>query len=212
MHTHVVFCEFEGAIADADTTIAALEAFAAPESWAAIERMRAQGQIPADDLRQVLQSIPSSRYEEIVLWARKLELCDGLAELLDFLDEHESPLVVFTSGLRAIADAALGPLAPRIDEICGVEVGMSGPHFEPRSDFESATHLVDRSAIIRRHPTAEVVTIAATPLQRDADDDAQVVFAHGALADALNDAAVPYEPFRTFHDVRRLLERRWPVR
>ena len=212
MKAHVVFCDFDGTVTTTDTNVAMFHHFAPDLANELIDKMLAREIPVGQGVRTIIESIPSSRYEELLDWCRNLELRDGLIELLDFLDAHDTPFVLVSGGLRIIADSALGPLAPRVEEMYAVELDLSGPTMKAVSAWQSDTELVDKVAVMGEHPAAESVAIGDSITDIGMSHAAQVVFARDRLADYMNENAMPFEPFRDFHDVVRVLDRRWPKR
>lgn len=173
-----------------------------------IPRMLAMELSLAAGVRQLIESIPSARFPEIVESVRGAPLRAGLPELLDELDAQSTPFVVVSGGLRGMVESAVGALLPRARAVYAVDVDTSGPNLRAISALEGDGELVSKVRAMERHPARERVVIGDSIPDLRMALAADLVFARDGLREYLDERGVPWEPWDDFHDVRRTLAAR----
>ncbi|WP_404785559.1 HAD-IB family phosphatase [Altericista sp. CCNU0014] len=205
----IVFCDFDGTITARETFVAVLKRFAPELAAALIPKMYALELTLREGVQQLLESMPSSAYAEIIEFAASQPLRAGLPEFLDFLDDRAVPFVVITGGLQGIVEAAIPALLPQIHAVHGVEINAEGPYLQVRSPALGDSELVSKVDIMQRYPARQTIAVgdSVTDLKMALAGD--VVFARDRLAEYLGDRDVPYYPWHDFHDVRETLATLW---
>ena len=96
----IVFCDFDGTITAVETFVAMFKEFAPDVSAQLLPQMYTCQLTLRQGVRQILESIPSHRYPDILEFTRSQPTRPGFIELLDFLETHQVPLVVVSGGLQ----------------------------------------------------------------------------------------------------------------
>lgn len=163
----------------------------------------------ADGVRQLLNSIPSRCYPNILEDIRHQPLRPGLVELLDFLDTAEIPLVVVSGGLRGMVEAALGSCQERVAGIYAAEVDTSGEFLQIYSHVESDTELVSKPQVMARYNAGENIAIGDSVTDLQMAMAADLVFARDRLAQYLQQRDKFYLEWQDFFDIRDTLAKRY---
>lgn len=205
----VVFCDFDGTITVEETFVAMLKHFAPELSSQLMPEMYARRLSLRSGVRQLLESISSERYGEIVDFSRGQLMRPGLVELLDFLDEKQVPFAIVSGGLRIMVEAVMGDLAHRAIAIYAVDLDSSGPRLQVNSEFEGDAELVSKVRVMRRHPAKEQVAIGDSLTDFNMALQASSVFARDRLAEYLDEQQKPYTKWDNFFDVLENLSQKW---
>lgn len=205
----IVFCDFDGTITAQETFVAVLKRFTPDLAAKLIPKMYALELTLREGVLQLLESMPSSVYGEILDFAASQPLRPGLPELLDFLQAQAVPFVVITGGLKAMVEAAIPTLLPKIQAVHGAELDTQGAYFKVHSPALGDSELVSKVDIMRRYPAQQTIVIgdSVTDLKMALAGD--VVFARDRLAQYLGDHNVPYHSWNNFDDVQKTLARLW---
>lgn len=207
----VVFCDFDGTITSEETFVAVLKQFTPELSAQIIPEIYALRLTLREGVRQMLESIPSKRYPEILDYVRTAPIRPGWAELLDFLEAEGVPLVVVSGGLRGMVETVLGEKVQRVHAIYAIDVDTSYPYLRVQSDFEDGTELVSKVRVMQQYPADEVVAIGDSVTDLNMALTAPVVFARDRLVQYLEERHKPYIPWNDFFDVRDRLAQQWDM-
>jgi len=205
----VVFCDFDGTITVEETFVAMLKHFAPELSSQLMPEMYARRLSLRSGVRQLLESIPSECYGEIVEFSRGKLMRPGLVELLDFLDEKKVDFAIVSGGLRIMVETVMGDLVNRASVIYAVDVDASGPRLQVNSEFEGDTELVSKVRVMGQHPADEQVAIGDSLTDFNMALQASSVFARDRLAEYLDEQQKPYTKWDNFFDVLESLSQKW---
>lgn len=205
----VVFCDFDGTITVEETFVAMLKRFAPELSSQLMPEMYARRLSLRSGVRQLLESIPSERYGEIVEFSRGQLLRPGLVELLDFLDSQRVDFVIVSGGLRIMIEAVMGDLVHRAIALYAVELDATGPCLQVNAEFEGDTELVSKVRVMGLHPAQEQVAIGDSLTDFNMALQASSVFARDRLAEYLDEQQKPYTKWDNFFDVLENLSQKW---
>lgn len=212
----IVFCDFDGTITAVETFAGMLKEFSPELSAQLMPQMYKRQLTLREGVRQILESIPSSRYPDIIESVRTKPIRPGLEELLDFLDARSVPLVVISGGLRGMVETVLSradsqgrTLLERVAAVYAVDVDTSGEYLRAVSEFEGETELVAKVQVMAQHPTEEPVAIGDSLTDLNMALQVPLVFARDRLSDYLDEHNKPYLPWNDFFDVRDRLAERW---
>lgn len=212
----VVFCDFDGTITAVETFAGMLKDFAPQLSAQLMPEIYAMRLTLREGVRQMLESIPATRYPEILAYVESKTTRPGLEELLDFLDNQDIPFIVVSGGLRGMVEAVLSragnqgqSLVDRVKAIYAVDVDTSGEFLQVISEFEGDTELVSKVEIMAQHPADEQIAIGDSLTDLNMALTASVVFARDRLTQYLDERHKPYIPWNDFFDVRQQLSERW---
>lgn len=205
----IIFCDFDGTITVEETFVAVLKKFAPELSAKLIPEMYAQRLTLREGVREILQSIPSSSYAEILEFTRLQPTRPGFLELLDFLDFQGVPLVVVSGGLRGMVEIVLGGTQQRVRAIHAVDVDTSGTLLKVHSDYEGETELVAKVQVMAEYPADEKIAIGDSLTDLNMGLEASLVFARDRLAEYLNQHQKPYIPWNDFSQIRDYLAKSW---
>lgn len=198
----IVFCDFDGTITATETFVTVLKEFAPELAAELMPQMYALKVTLREGVRQILESISSSRLPEIIEFTRTQPMRPGLPEFLDFLDSQQIPFVVVSGGLRLMVEAVLGELGQRTQAIHAIDVDASGSYLRVLSAYEGETELVDKVKVMELYPADEKIAIGDSVTDLNMGLTAPIVFARDRLAQYLDERNKQYTPWNNFFDVR----------
>ncbi len=204
-----MFCDFDGTITVEETFVAVLKNFAPELSAKLLPEMYARRVTLRQGVRQILESIPSSRYSEILEFTQIQPIRPGFVELLDFLEFQGVPLVVISGGLRGMVETVLDSLVQRVHAIHAVDVDTSSTHLKVISPFEGGTELIAKVQIMSKYPAYQKIAIGDSLTDLNMALEANVVFARDRLAEYLDEHKKLYIPWDNFLQVRDYLVKLW---
>ncbi len=205
----IIFCDFDGTITEKESFVALLKHFAPQLSAQLIPQMYARELTLREGVRQILESIPSSRYGEVLEFSRQESIRPGFTELLDFLEAEKVPLVVISGGLRGMVEVVLGELVQRVHAIHAVDIDISGEYFQVKSEFEGGTELVAKVQVMEKYPADEKIAIGDSLTDLNMALETPMVFARDRLAQYLDEHQKAYIPWNNFLEVRDYLAKLW---
>jgi 2-hydroxy-3-keto-5-methylthiopentenyl-1-phosphate phosphatase len=205
----VVFCDFDGTITVEETFVAMLKHFAPKLSSELMPEMYARRLSLRSGVRQLLESIPSEHYGEIIEFSRPKLMRSGLVELLDFLDAKGVDFVIVSGGLRIMVETVIGDLVDRAKAIYAVDVDATGPRLQVNSPFEGDTELVSKVKVMALYAAESQVAIGDSVTDFNMALQASSVFARDRLAEYLDEQQKPYTKWDNFFDVLENLSQKW---
>jgi 2-hydroxy-3-keto-5-methylthiopentenyl-1-phosphate phosphatase len=212
----VVFCDFDGTITSEETFVGMLKEFTPELSDKLMPEMYARRLTLREGVRQLLESIPSARYPEILEYAKFKLIRPGLVELLDFLDAEGVPFVVVSGGVRGMVETVLSQadtgkqsLLERVAAIYAVDVDTTGDLLKVNSAFEAGTELVAKVQVMEKHPAQEQIAIGDSVTDLEMALHAPIVFARDRLIHYLEEYNKPYIPWQDFFNIRDKLSQLW---
>lgn len=205
----IVFCDFDGTITIEETFVAVLKKFAPELSAKLLPEMYARKLTLRQGVRQILESIPASRYTEILEFTQTQAIRPGFVQLLDFLEFQGVPLVVISGGLRGMVETVLDRLVERVHAIYAVDVDTNGSHLKVISPYEGGTELVAKVEIMSKYPAYQKIAIGDSLTDLNMGLQASVVFARDRLAEYLDEQKKPYIPWDNFSQIREHLVKKW---
>ncbi|MBF2025586.1 MAG: HAD-IB family phosphatase [Oscillatoriales cyanobacterium C42_A2020_001] len=202
----MIFCDFDGTITAVETFVAMFKAFAPDVSRQVLPQIYQRQITLRQGVRQILESIPSRCYPDILDFTRSQPTRPGFIEFLDFLDSHQVPLVVVSGGLRGMVEVVLGDLIQRVLAIHAIEVNTSQEYLQIDSPYEAGTEMVAKVDVIKQYSNqdGEIHAIAIGDSLTDLNMAlyAPTVFARDRLAEYLNQHQKAYIPWNDFFDIR----------
>ena len=205
----IVFCDFDGTITAEETFVAMLKQFTPQISAEIMPKLYNRELTLRQGVRQMLESIPSARYQEVIEFSRPKQMRPGLVELIDFLDTQGVPFVVVSGGIRIMVETVLGDLVNRVAAIYAVDIDTQGEYWRVHSEFEGGTELVAKVNVMDLYESDEKIAIGDSVTDLNMALSAPLVFARDRLAQYLDEQQKPYRFWNDFFDVRDDLARRW---
>ncbi|ERT06513.1 HAD phosphoserine phosphatase-like hydrolase, IB family protein [Lyngbya aestuarii BL J] len=205
----IIFCDFDGTITAQETFVAMLKQFTPQISAEIMPKLYNRELTLRQGVRQMLESIPSVRYQEVIEFSHDQHIRPGLVELIDFLDDQAVPLVVVSGGIRVMVETVLGELVNRVAAIYAVDIATQGEYWQVHSEFESGTELVAKVKIMDLYEHEEKVAIGDSVTDLNMALSAPLVFARDRLAQYLDEQQKPYIVWNDFWEVRDYLARHW---
>ncbi|MFN6143157.1 MAG: HAD-IB family phosphatase [Pseudanabaena sp.] len=209
--TRIVFCDFDGTITAVETFVAILKEFAPEISQQLLPQIYDQTLTLREGVRQILESIPSSLYPEILEFTRSQPTRAGFVELLDFLDAEKVPLIVVSGGLQGMVEVVLGDLKHRVHAIHAIAIDPSQEYLQIHSDYEYGTELVAKVKVIEAYRATEAIAIGDSITDLNMALYAPTVFARDRLAVYLDQHQKAYIPWKDFFDVCNYLKASWKL-
>lgn len=209
MKKRVIFCDFDGTITAEETFVAMLKHFAPELSAKLMPEMYALRLTLREGVRQILESIPSQRYPEIIEFSRTKLIRPGLVELLDFLEAKKIPFVVVSGGVRVMVETVLGKLTERVSAIYAVDLEAKGDYLKVHSAWEGETELVSKVDVINQYQPDEAIAIGDSVTDLNMAMSVPLVFARDRLAKYMDERQKPYILWHDFFDVLNHLSQIW---
>jgi 2-hydroxy-3-keto-5-methylthiopentenyl-1-phosphate phosphatase len=207
--SRVVFSDFDGTISDGESFAAMLRTFTPDLARDIVPRVQSL-EIPLKTgVRQMLESIPASRLPEIVAWTRRFAIRPGFAALLDFLDKRGVRMVVVSGGIMPMVRELLAPYWHRLHAVYALELDLSSGVLVPSAELQGEQEMVDKCAIMDRHPADQRIAIGDAVTDLRMAQHADVVFARDMLCEYLDERRVGYERWTDFFEVRDRLDALW---
>jgi 2-hydroxy-3-keto-5-methylthiopentenyl-1-phosphate phosphatase len=205
----IVFCDFDGTITTEDTFVNVCSHFA-PEAVDRLLPSIFDGHMTLKDgIRQIVESIPSSMYPDMLDYVNNSTIRPGLDEFLDFLDEEEVPFVIISGGLKGLVTRQLGTLNKRISDIYAADVDINSEYIKVISKFDDGPELVNKTQVMQQYDYTEAVALGDGVTDHGMAMAASFVFARGQLARYLDKNNKSYERWSDFYDVKEALISRW---
>ena len=205
----IVFCDFDGTITAVETFVAMFKEFAPDISAELLPQMYDRKVTLRQGVRQILESIPSHRYPDILEFTRSQPIRPGFVELLDFLDQKQVPLVVVSGGLRGMVEVVLNQLVQRVHAIHAIDVDTSSEYLQIHSPYEDGTEMVAKVKVIEDYDAREASAIGDSLTDLNMALYAPIVFARDRLAEYLDQHQTPYIRWNDFFEVRDRLAQLW---
>lgn len=201
----IIFCDFDGTITAEETFVGMLKHFTPELSAKLMPEMYALRLTLRQGVRQLLESIPSKKYPEILEYSSTKKIRAGFVEMLDYLDSQNIPFIVVSGGLRGMVETVLGPLKNRVQAIYAVDIDTSSEYLQVKSEFEAGNELVSKVSVMEKHPTEQTIAIGDSVTDLNMAMQASLVFARDRLTHYLNERQKPYIPWDNFLDIRNYL-------
>jgi 2-hydroxy-3-keto-5-methylthiopentenyl-1-phosphate phosphatase len=205
----IVFCDFDGTITAEETFVAMLKQFTPKMSAEIMPKLYNRELTLRQGVRQMLESIPSVRYPEVIAFSQSQQIRPGLVELIDFLDSQAVPFVVVSGGIRIMVETVLGELINRVAAIYAVDIDSQGEYWRVKSEFEAGTELVAKVKIMELYESDEKVAIGDSVTDLNMALSSPLVFARDRLAQYLDHQQKSYIFWNDFFEVRDYLAQRW---
>lgn len=201
----IIFCDFDGTITAEETFVGMLKHFTPELSAKLMPEMYQLRLTLRQGVRQLLESIPSKKYPEILEYSSTKKIRPGFVEMLDYLDSQNIPFIVVSGGIRGMVETVLGPLKNRAQAIYAVDVDTSSEYLKVTSEFEAGNELVSKVSVMEKHPTEQSIAIGDSITDLNMAMEASLVFARDRLTNYLNERQKPYIPWDNFFDIRNYL-------
>ena len=208
----IVFCDFDGTITICDSFVKMLEEFAPKSSQQILSLIYDRTITLKVGVQQILNSIESDRYQQMIDSTASLSIRPGFVELLDFLACDRIPLIVVSGGLRGMVEAVLKrqidgqPLIEKVTAIYAADIDFSGKYLQAYSAIESDRELVAKAKIMAQYPATETIAIGDSVTDISMALEADLVFARDRLITYLEAENKPYISWNDFFDVRDYLK------
>ena len=210
MKKTIVFSDFDGTITLHDTFVDLLKKFSTP---GLADRLMAQMYAQTLTLRkgvtQLLESIPSDQYLNIIEFSKTHPIRSGFPEFLDFLESHDVPCVVVSGGIRVMVETVLEEFKPRLAGLHAVDLDASGDYFNVIPNYAGETELVAKVNIMAKYEFDQSIAIGDSITDFNMAMAADLVFARDRLAKYLDEQGKSYVPWNDFFEIRDYLDQYW---
>jgi 2-hydroxy-3-keto-5-methylthiopentenyl-1-phosphate phosphatase len=201
----IVFCDFDGTITIAETFVAMVSRFAPAVSALVLPEIYARRVTLRQGVRQMLESIPSASYSEIIEFTRSQPIRAGFDDFLDFLKTKQIPIVIVSGGLQGMVEAVLEPYMDRIEAIHAIDLDTSGDYLQVKSRYEGGTEMVAKAEIMAQYGADESIAIGDSITDWQMAMAASIVFARPPLTDYLDERQKSYLAWDDFIDIRNAI-------
>ncbi|MCX8125410.1 MAG: haloacid dehalogenase-like hydrolase [Spirochaetes bacterium] len=199
-YSHIVFCDFDGTITTVETFVGMCKTYA-PELFDTIgKKMWAKEITIREGVRQLLESLPSSLYPQMLSYIDDKEMRAGFPEFLDYCNAHKIPVVIISGGLYDSVVRKLGYLKEKVAGVYAAKIDASGEYLKVYSDYEYEGELVAKAKIMSNYHSQCTIAIGDGPTDIEMAKYANIVFARGLLKKFLPKDKEYYE-WDDFYDV-----------
>ncbi|MFO7930135.1 MAG: HAD-IB family phosphatase [Thermodesulfobacteriota bacterium] len=203
-----VFCDFDGTITAQESLQAVFEHFV-PDRWQDMKAKLVSGSVTLrSGVREMLESIPSAQYSEVLSFVRQIPLRPGFEDFLDFLEKSGITFVIVSGGVRGMVEAGLGPLIHRVSRVFAADVYDSGPYLKVNSEFEGGSELVAKADVMELFDADPRIVIGDGMTDYNMARSGNLVFARGSLARYLEDEGLDWIRWEDFNDIGDELKER----
>ncbi|MFW6429112.1 MAG: HAD-IB family phosphatase [Desulfosalsimonas sp.] len=200
-----VFCDFDGTITARESLQAVFERFV-PDKWEDMKHKLVSGSVTLrTGVREMIESIPSKSYGEVLSFVGRIPLRPGFEEFLDYLDCRGIPFVIVSGGVRGMVEAGLGPLIKRAYRVFAADVYDTGPYLKVHSQFEGGSELVAKVEVMRLFDADPRIVIGDGMTDYNMAGNADLIFARGSLARYLEKSGIDIIRWEDFNDIRKEL-------
>ena len=210
MKKTIVFSDFDGTITLHETFVDLLKKFSSP---GLADRLMAQMYARTLTLRkgvtQLLESIPSDQYLNIIEFSKTHPIRSGFPEFLDFLESHDVPCVIVSGGIRIMVETVLEEFKPRLAGLHAVDLDASGDYFNVIPNYAGETELVAKVNIMAKYEFDQSIAIGDSITDFNMAMAADLVFARDRLAKYLDEQGKSYVPWNDFFEIRDYLDQYW---
>jgi 2-hydroxy-3-keto-5-methylthiopentenyl-1-phosphate phosphatase len=203
----IVFCDFDGTITVAETFVAMITKFAPEVSALVLPEIYAKRVTLRQGVRQMLESIPSSSYPDLIEFTRSQPIRAGFVEFLDFLKTEQIPIVIISGGLQGMVEAVLEPYMDRIEAIHAIDLDTSIDRLQVKSRYEGGTEMVAKAEIMKQYCADESIAIGDSITDWNMAMAASIVFARPPLTQYLDEQEKSYLPWDDFIDIRDVMSK-----
>ncbi|KUO95011.1 MtnX-like HAD-IB family phosphatase [Ferroacidibacillus organovorans] len=207
-----VYCDFDGTIATEDMITAIFTYALSDRARPIFERILKRECSVRDGVSQLFSMIPSTRYQELVAFAReRVRIRRGFGEFVSYCQEKQIPLRVVSGGFDFFVKPALASFEG-ITEIYVNSVDSSGPFLHavwpyPCDESCAGDCGLCKPSIKRLHAPDRVVVIGDGITDVRIAEQADLVFARDTLWTYGEKHGLPFVYFEDFFDVIATLRR-----
>ena len=210
MKKTIVFSDFDGTITLHETFVDLLKKFSTPGlADRLMAQMYAQTLTLREGVTQLLESIPSDQYLNIIEFSKTHPIRSGFPEFLDFLESHDVPCVVVSGGIRVMVETVLEEFKPRLAGLHAVDLDASGDYFNVIPNYAGETELVAKVNIMAKYEFDQSIAIGDSITDFNMAMAADLVFARDRLAKYLDEQGKSYVPWNDFFEIRDYLDQYW---
>jgi len=210
MKKTIVFSDFDGTITLHETFVDLLKKFSTPGlADRLMAQMYAQTLTLREGVTQLLESIPSDQYLNIIKFSKTHPIRSGFPEFLDFLESHDVPCVVVSGGVRIMVETVLEDFKPRLAGLHAVDLDASGDYFNVIPNYAGETELVAKVNIMAKYEFDQSIAIGDSITDFNMAMAADLVFARDRLAKYLDEQGKSYVPWNDFFEIRDYLDQYW---
>ncbi len=192
VYKQIVFCDFDGTITATETFVGMVKQFNPQIATEILPQIYAQKISLKNGVRQLLESIPSYLYPQILTYVDQQETRPGFEELLDFLVQKSIPLVVISGGLKDMVERFLSrkgkdnlPLRTKVKDIYALEIDSTAEYLKVFSAYQGDTELVAKAQIMQQYSASKTLAIGDGITDLNMALQADVVFAREKLINYL---------------------------
>ena len=210
MKKTIVFSDFDGTITLHETFVDLLKKFSTPGlADRLMAQMYAQTLTLREGVTQLLESIPSDQYLNIIEFSKTHPIRSGFPEFLDFLESHDVPCVLVSGGIRIMVETVLEEFKPRLAGLHAVDLDASGDYFNVIPNYAGETELVAKVNIMAKYEFDQSIAIGDSITDFNMAMAADLVFARDRLAKYLDEQGKSYVPWNDFFEIRDYLDQYW---
>jgi 2-hydroxy-3-keto-5-methylthiopentenyl-1-phosphate phosphatase len=214
MERLAVITDFDGTLMEQDVGNKVMEAlgiYNLPEVIKASQRAREQ-QIGSTELIKLVYPLLEGKQIMVDQVLEKVHLRDGAEHFLHFCKTHQMPVTILSDGMQYYIERLLEKLNVEADEVISNPITYTEDgkfRFGLQNDNPSCDWCGCCKAGVVRNQKSQgkhIIYIGDGISDYYGSGFADWIFARGSLARYLEQEGTPYYPFRTFHDILRVLE------
>lgn len=203
-----VICDFDGTIAERDMIQAIMQAFVPEETEDIIRSVQAGALSVRDGVEAMFGSIPSSKYDEVVAFARaQTVIREGFPQFIHTCGQLGWSIAVVSGGFDFFVDPVIHNLSTPVDCFRN-RIDATGPFLRvewavPCDEVCEGGCGLCKPTVMRQlgHGMGKFVVIGDGVTDFKAARLADFVFARSRLLDLAMQADIPVAPFETFYEI-----------
>ncbi|KOS67815.1 2-hydroxy-3-keto-5-methylthiopentenyl-1-phosphate phosphatase [Lysinibacillus contaminans] len=210
----IIFCDFDGTITESDNILRILNEFAPPEAERVKDDILAQRISIVEGVTEIFSMIPSSKKADIIEFILEdAVIREGFKEFMNFVKDEQIPFYIVSGGIDFFLEPLVDPYGPYDGIYCNTAdfsvntIQLGFPH-KCDAKCQSKGCGCCKPSVIRTlaqdHQMTIIIGDSITDLQ--AAKVADLVIARDFLIEKCEELAIPYEPFKTFIDVKNIIE------
>ena len=203
----VVFSDFDGTITQEETFSLLMKTFAPEASALMIPRLLSGEITLREGVPAVVETIPSSRFPDMLEFMKKAKLRPGFESFLEKLAKRSIPFIVLSGSLEPLVMATLAPFQSLIHRVVAAAVDSQGPFLHVSSPHARHDELVYKPGILSEYPGSKKIVIGDSVTDYSMARAGDIVFARSLLAQDLVKSAIPYHKFETFFDISNNIDK-----
>lgn len=197
----IVFSDFDGTVTEHETLEGFIQLFVEEDVRKAGEKIIKSGRSVKDGVKEMISRIPIEEYLEKKNYFYGISIRSGFSEFVDYLKEHNIPLIILSGGIREMVTCSLEKYMDAIEDLYAADINFQDGKVHLWSHYETEHEVVGKCEIMSLYQYDKAICIGDSYSDFRMGMNADIVFARDRLAEQMEKAGVDYFEFETFYDI-----------